>query len=248
MRAEDFEYLYTLEERFWWFVAMRQITDAIVGRDLEGKRLDLLDAGCGTGYNVEHYEKRGHRVFSFDIDTHAIAGVLKRGIRKTCQASVTQIPYRSESFDVVFSFDVLEQLSVKDGAEAIREMHRVLKPGGSFFIRVPAFEWMRSSHDADLNTVHRYSRPELVPMLRQAGFETSLASYANTLLFPVVVLRRSLKKLGIGRGTDVKPLPGALGWIDPIFRRVLAAEARMLGAGQSFPFGLSVIAYAKKPG
>jgi hypothetical protein len=83
-------------------------------------------------------------------------------------------------------------------------------------------------------------------MLRQVGFEIPLASYANTLLFPIVMLKRSLKKLGVSRGTDVKPLPGALGWIDPIFRSVLAAEARVLGAGKSFPFGLSVIAYAKK--
>jgi SAM-dependent methyltransferase len=246
MRAEDFEYLYNLEERFWWFVAMRQITDTIVGPDIKKLPLDLLDAGCGTGYNIEHYEKSGHRVFSFDIAEHAIAGVLKRGFRKVCQASVTQIPYRSGTFDLVFSFDVLEQLSVEDGAHAIREMHRVLKPGGNLFIRVPAFEWMRSSHDADLNTVHRYSRPELVQMLRRVGFEIRLASYANTLLFPVVVLRRSLKRLGVGRGTDVKPLPGALGWIDPIFQNVLAAEARVLGAGKSFPFGLSVITYAKK--
>jgi SAM-dependent methyltransferase len=248
MRAEDFEYLYNLEERFWWFVAMRHITDAIVGADTKGETLDLLDAGCGTGYNIEHYEKSGHRVFSFDIAEPAIAGVLKRGFRKVCQASVTQIPYRSGTFDLVFSFDVLEQLSVKDGTEAIREMHRVLKPGGCLFIRVPAFEWMRSSHDADLNTVHRYSRPELVQMMRRAGFEIRLASYANTLLFPVVMLKRSLKRVGVGRGTDVKPLPDGLGWIDPIFRSVLAAEARVLGAGQSFPFGLSVIAYGQKTG
>lgn len=248
MQAQDFEDLYNLEERFWWFVAMRHITDTIVGPDLQGQTLDLLDAGCGTGYNIEHYEKAGHRVFSFDISEHAIAGVLKRGFRQVCEASVTEIPYRSESFDLVFSFDVLEQISVEDGAQAIREMHRVLKPGGSLFIRVPAFEWMRSSHDAALATAHRYSRPELVQMLLGVGFDMRLASYANTLLFPVAILRRSLKKLGVGRGTDVKPLPGGLGWIDPIFRNVLAAEARVLGMGGRLPFGLSVIAYAKKRG
>jgi SAM-dependent methyltransferase len=246
VRAADFEYLYKLEENYWWFVAMRQITDSIVGSELRARPLIVLDAGCGTGYNVHHYEKAGHSVFALDIAEEAIAGVRRRGFRKACQASVTEIPYRSEVFDFVFSFDVLEQLSVKAGDQAIHEMHRVLKPGGGLYLRVPAFEWMRSSHDEDLRTEHRYSRPELREMLHRAGFELGLATYANTLLFPVVLLRRSLKLFGIGRGTDVKPLPAGLRWIDPIFRRILAAEAGILGANRSLPFGLSVICYARK--
>jgi len=246
MQAGDFEDLYNLEERFWWFVAMRHITDAIVRADLQSRSLDILDAGCGTGYNIQHYENLGHRVFSFDVSEDALAGVRKRGVRKVSQASVTQIPYRSESFDLVFSFEVVDQLHPTGAAEAIREMHRVLKPGGSLYIRVPAFEWMRSSHDDDIATAHRYTRRELREMLGLAGFEIQLASYANTLLFPVVLLKRSLKRLGIGRGSDVKPLPSGLGWIDPIFRGMLASEAGRLARKRSFPFGLSVIAYAKK--
>ena len=246
MRSEDFEYLYNLEERFWWFVAMRHITDTIVGQDLKAHSLDILDAGCGTGYNIQHYESLGHRVFSFDVSSDALAGVRKRGVRKICQASVTQIPYRSETFDLVFSFEVVDQLDPIGAAEAIREMHRVLKPGGGLYIRVPAFEWMRSSHDDDIATAHRYTRPELREMLKLVGFEIQLVSYANTLLFPVVLLKRSLKKFGVGRGTDVKPLPPGLGWIDPLFRGALASEASVLGANRCLPFGLSVIAYAKK--
>ena len=78
------------------------------------------------------------------------------------------------------------------------------------------------------------------------GFETRLATYANTFLFPVVLLRRTLKKLGVGRGTDVKPLPRGLGWIDPIFCKVMSAEAPILAARRSLPFGLSVICCARK--
>ena len=246
MRAEDFEYLYSLEQNYWWFVAMRRITDAIVSSDLQNRALTVLDAGCGTGYNVQHYEKAGHSVFALDIAKDAIAGVQRKGFHKICQASVTQIPYRSAAFDFVFSFDVLQQLPLKEGEEAVREMHRVLKPGGCLYIRVAAFEWLRSSHDEDLHTEHRYSRPELRALLQSVGFETRLATYANTFLFPVVLLRRTLKKLGVGRGTDVKPLPRGLGWIDPIFCRVLSAEAPILGARRSLPFGLSVICCARK--
>ena len=247
MREKDFEFLYNLEERFWWFVSMRTITDAIVGGELSGRNQLVLDAGCGTGYNVSHYERAGHSVFALDVASEAIAGVRQRGLRKVCQASVTEIPYRSSTFDFVFSFDVLSQIPVQSAEEAIREMHRVLKPGGYLFARVPAFEWLRSSHDKDLHTVHRYNCPELRGRLEGAGFDVRLATYANAFLFPVVLLRRSLKGLGVGRGTDVKPLPAGLGWLDPVFRGVLGAEARLLSSGKRLPFGLSVICYARRP-
>lgn len=247
MRAEDFEYLYRLEEHYWWFVAMRRITDAVVGPELRGRALTVLDAGCGTGYNVEHYEKAGHTVFAFDIAREAISGVQRKGFLRICQASVTEIPYRSGTFDFVFSFDVVQQLSMKEGEQALQEMHRVLKPGGRLFIRVAAFEWLRSSHDAELHTQHRYTRSELQALLKHAGFELRRATYANTLLFPVILLRRFLKKFGVGGGTDVKPLPAGLRWIDPIFYTIMSAEAGFLSGRRAFPFGLSVICYARKP-
>jgi len=246
MQAHDFEDLYNLEEHFWWFVAMRRITDTVIQHDLQRPSLDILDAGCGTGYNIQHYEKQGHRVFSFDVSADALAGVRKRGARKVCQASITQIPYHNESFGLVVSFEVVDQLQADGALAALKEMHRVLKPGGSLFVRLPAFEWMRSSHDADIATAHRYTRPEVVELLQLAGFEIRLVSYANMLLFPVVLLKRSLKRFGIGRGSDVKPLPVGLRWVDGIFRSLLASEARLLSANQSLPFGLSVIANAKK--
>lgn len=247
MREQDFEFLYNLEERFWWFVAMREITDAIVASEIKGRHLTILDAGCGTGYNVSHYERAGHTVFALDIAPEAIAGVRRRGFLKVCQASVAGIPYASASFDFVFSFDVLSQVPVPSAEEAIREMYRVLKPGGYLFVRVAAFEWLRSSHDQELNTIHRYACPELRQKLQDAGFKVHRSTYANAFLFPVVLVRRFLKSAGIGRGTDVKPLPAGLGWLDRIFRGVLRSEARVLGSGGRFPFGLSAICYARKP-
>jgi len=246
VRAENFEYLYNLEEGYWWYVAMRKITDSIVADDLRGRALTVLDAGCGTGYNIHHYEKAGHTVFAFDIAEAAIAFVRKRGFRKVVRASVAEIPYRSATFDFAYCMDVLDELPLDQSEKAMREIQRVLKPGGMFLLRVPAFDWMRSSHDDQFDTVHRYSRSELDAMLSRAGLEPRFTSYANSLLFPVVMLSRAMKKVGVDRGTDTKPLPRFLTWADPIFRNLLAAEALALGARRRLPFGLSVIGYAQK--
>jgi SAM-dependent methyltransferase len=143
MRAEDFELLYRLEEKYWWFVAMRQITDTIAARELAKSNLKILDAGCGTGFNLGYYAaSNSNDVYGLDIASAALDHVRARGFRKVAQASITDIPFRAEAFDLVFSFEVVTQTPYAAHDTALREMNRVLKPGGWLFIRVPAFMWL----------------------------------------------------------------------------------------------------------
>ena len=247
MRAEDFDLLYSLEEKYWWFVGMRQITDTVVARQLLAPSLRILDAGCGTGFNLVHYGAApGRNVFGLDLTMEALQWVRKRGITRITQASAAEIPFESEAFDLVFSFDVLQQLPSSLDEQAIREMHRILRPGGYLFVRVAAFEWLRSSHDEELHTLHRFTRNEMLDRLHRSGFAVEWSSYANGFLFPVIDLRRFLKRFGIGAGTDVRPLPSGLKWLDSIFRRILLAEAGWFRRGRTLPFGLSVICCARK--
>jgi SAM-dependent methyltransferase len=252
MRSEDFEFLYRLEESFWWFVAMRRITDAIVEtqsshRLKDVSKLRVLDAGCGTGFNLGYYSATaGHEIYGFDVADQAIRSVHRRGFLNVCQASVSEIPFPSGMFDLVLSLDVISHTSIHLQDAGIREMYRVLRPGGSLFIRVPAFQWLWSSHDEDQGASRRFSIPELSEQLRRAGFRVTWSTYANCFLFPVVVLRRMVKTLGIGRGAEVKPLPAALAWLDPVFRRILEKEAAVFQAGRTLPFGSSAICFAEK--
>ena len=247
MHAQDFELLYRLEESYWWFVAMRQITDTIASRQLEQPNLRILDAGCGTGFNLGYYDAGGSRdVYGLDVADAALRHVRERGYRKITQASIAEIPFRSDTFDIVFSFEVVTQTPTTMHATELSEMYRVLKPGGHLFIRVPAFMWLWSSHDEELEVRYRYRQDELAKRLSDAGFVVEWSSYANGFLFPVILMRRFLKRVGIGGGTDVKPLPAGLGWLDGIFRSVLAREAVWFKSGRRLPFGLSLICYAYK--
>jgi len=247
MRAEDFELLYRLEETYWWFVAMRRITDTISKSQLRKPDVRILDAGCGTGYNLGYYSSGDSRdVYGLDIADAALQGARKRGFRKIAQASITDIPFKSNTFDLVFSFEVVTQTPYEFHDAEMREMHRVLKPGGFLFIRVPAFRWLWSSHDEELQVRYRYQREELSKKLADAGFKVEWSSYVNGFLFPVILLRRFLKRVGIGGGTDVKPLPRGLKWLDPVFRGILLREANWFESGRRLPFGLSLICYARK--
>ena len=247
MHAQDFELLYQLEEKYWWFPAMRKIADTIAAEALKQPGLKILDAGCGTGFNLNYYGAgAGRAVYGFDLADAALDHVRKRGFRKIARASITDIPFKSETFDIVFSFEVVTQTPYETHDMSLREMHRVLKPGGHLFIRVPAFMWLWSSHDEELEVRYRYTRDELARRLSNAGFFVEWTSYANGFLFPIILLRRFLKRFGIGGGTDVKPLPRGLGWLDGVFREILASEAKWFKAGRRLPFGLSLICYARK--
>jgi SAM-dependent methyltransferase len=254
MRAQDFADLYALEEGFWWFVGMRGVTAALLDPFCPpGAARRVLDAGCGTGVNLEWLRRYGGgaEVFGVDVEQTALDFCRGRGRRALARASVTELPFEDESFDLVTSFDVLVQLPGEGADErAMREMFRVLRPGGLAFVRAAAYEWMKSGHDAALQTQRRYGLGELRRRLERAGLRTLRATYANSLLLPVAAVRRLLlKPVGLAdRGSDVRPLPAGMDWLNRALTRVLLNEARLLARpGARLPAGLSAICVVEKP-
>lgn len=253
MQKEDYESLAALEANLWWFAGMREVTAALLGPFLS-RQSDrrILDAGCGTGGNLSWLKPYAGQseVIGIDLVTDALHFCTNQGSQNLAQASVTHLPFLDSSFDLVTSFDVLVQLPGQDSdAIAIREMYRVLRPGGHVFVRVAAYDWMRSSHDEALATQHRYSLRELKQKLEQAGFRVRRSTYANTALLPLAGLNRLvLKRLGLtSKGSDVKPLPSPFQWLDGWFKSALVSEARWLKrSGASLPAGLSAICVAEK--
>jgi len=246
MEAEEYATIYALERRHWWYVGMRRNSLHLLERYLPRRRpLALLDAGCGTGgalLQLQHYGA----VTGFDFSPLAVAFCRQRGLAAIVQASVTDVPFASGRFDAVTSFEVLYHADVPDDVGAIREFGRVLRPGGVLLLRLPAFEWLRSSHDAMVHTRHRYTREEVRRKLTAAGLEPLRVSYANTLLFPLVVGVRLLQRL-LGRAeakaSDVQET-------SPLMNRALLAVLAVEGALLSctdLPIGLSVLAIARKP-
>ena len=254
MQAQDYAYLHALEEHFWWFVGMREITAMLLDPVCQSTPYKLiLDAGCGTGGNLEWLARyaRGGRVVGVDLASEALKFCRERACKYLAQASVTDLPFADSLFDVITSFDVLVQLPGERADErAMREMYRVLRPGGLAFVRVAAYEWMRSGHDEALGTQRRYQLGGLIEGMQHAGFQILRTTYANTLLLPLAVLRRLvLKRIGVtDRGSDVKPLPPTLQWLNRALTRVLRSEARLLKyPWSSLPAGLSAICVAQKP-
>jgi SAM-dependent methyltransferase len=253
MKPDEFRRLYALEESFWWFEGMRKITGALLDPVCPpGIDRAILDAGCGTGWNLNwlrRYAGERGRVVGVDVDSVAVELARTRHTDDVLQASVLDLPFSDATFDLVTSFDVLPQLGERSDELAMREMHRVLRIGGVVFVRAAAYEALRSSHDEALGTRRRYRLSALAAGMRRAGFHVVRSTYANTLLLPLAAFHRlMLKRVGLAApGSDVRPLPPRLAWLERMLEAILRLEARILERRYvRFPFGLSAICVARK--
>jgi SAM-dependent methyltransferase len=246
MDPEEYAVMFEAEGRHWWYLGMERITRALLDRWCRpALGLRILDAGCGTGAAMTSYLGDYGRVTGFDLSPEAVKFSARRGAGQLVQASVIHIPFTEGCFDLAVSFDVLYERGVPDDLSALRELHRVLAPGGRLLIRLPAYDWLRGRHDAAVHSRHRYTRPEVVALLGRAGFEIVHASYANTILFPAALAKRLAERWRPPRqaGSD---LTLKVGLLNRLFAALLASEAPFV-AGPGLPFGLSVVAVGCKP-
>jgi SAM-dependent methyltransferase len=241
MEQEEYRRMYELEETHWWYVGMRTITSAVMPPRGNGSAPLILDAGCGTGNNLRHFGAWGRPV-GVDLSEDAVRFCQARGVT-VARGSLLQLPFADGRFDLVTSFDVIYHRWITDDRVALRELIRVLKPGGRIFVRVPALKMLWGAHDETVYSRHRYTRGELVRLFTDCGLIVERASYCNSLLFPVLAVRRTLDRWAKREGSDVENVPGLL---DRTFRTLLAIEARWLRRF-SFPVGASVIALGRKP-
>src|SRR5919202_5138322 len=181
-----------LEEHHWWFVSRRRILLSVLQRNLTPERqFEVLDAGCGGGATIESLRCYG-RVRGLEISKVALQHNRERG-REVILGSVEQIPFTSDSFDLALALDVIAH--VQDDVRALEELFRVLRPGGSLLVTVPALRMLWSSHDVVNGHYRRYALGELRQRIEAAGFEIVDATYFNTLLFPVIFAIRVLGRL-----------------------------------------------------
>ena len=240
MNVEEYGRMYEAEERQWWYAGMRAISGALLDKHLAGGGHHILDAGCGTGNNLVHFRARGRPV-GVDLSEDALRFCRTRGVL-AARASVLALPFGGSVFDLVTSFDVLYHRWVEDDRAAVAELARVLKPGGLLLVRVPALQMLWGAHDEAVLSRHRYTRGEVDALLRGAGFDVLESTYANSILFPVLALRRAVDRLTGRHGSDVGFLPAPL---EAAFRGLLLAESRMV-RHVKLPIGASVIALGRK--
>jgi SAM-dependent methyltransferase len=240
----EYEALRAVEDRHWWFAALRREISRALDRHAP-KPGRWLDAGSGTGGLLAGMErKRGMAGFGLEWSAEGIALAAKRGLARLVRGSVSDLPFPSGSFDVITSIDVLCHRGVAK-EEALSEARRCLAPNGTLVLQVPAFDWLRGEHDDAVWTDRRFRRPEIRGLLEHAGFAVLEDFYRVSLLFPAAAALRLLAA-GRRRGEPRSQVRPASAWANAALGSVMSAESLAAGAGLRLPFGLSVFCVARK--
>jgi SAM-dependent methyltransferase len=246
MEQYEYEVMAAVEAAHWWYRGMRALAAAWLEPAYAGRTdLQMLDAGCGTGGNGEFLGRYG-AVYGLDLEPLALSLAQRRMGRRLARGSVVELPFADGQLDLVTSFDVLYHRAVLDETAALREVLRVLKPGGRLLIRLPAYQWLRSAHDRSVHGRYRYTAGEVRTMIAGSGLRLERLSYVNSLLFPLPVAQRQLERVlpQLGGGGSDLALPS--GFVNAALQAALYLEAAWLRDGGRFPFGLSILALAQK--
>lgn len=246
MERVEYERLAALDRRLWWFHGLHaQIIGALRRHGpRDGGR--LLDAGCGTGGLLAVLAQRFPRLALFGVELDADASAVARDASRSpiCVGSVNAMPFAGGSFAAIVSADVLCHRGV-DEAAALGHFHRCLASGGLLVLNLPAYRWLLSEHDIAVDNAQRYTAGGVRRLLAAAGFTGIRTSYWNTLLFPLMVLRRKLGWRSAGKAeSEVALMPAP---IETLFRILIQGEAIIASLGVRLPFGGSVLATAVKP-
>ncbi|MBD0382364.1 class I SAM-dependent methyltransferase [Paenibacillus sp. WST5] len=234
-----------LEHEHWWFVSRRNIIETVLRTKVQslGPHSQILDAGCGTGGNLDLLSSLGCDVTGLEMEPEAAEIARSKSGKAVYIGSLPdEIPFSDESFDLIVLLDVLEH--IEDDMGALSSLAAKLKSGGHLLITVPAFSFLWSSHDESHHHKRRYRLNQLDRKMRHCNLHPKYASYFNTWLFPMIALVRLLhKKLRFLHKTDDLSMPSP--FLNHLLMSVMSSERHILKHGK-LPFGVSIMAIGQK--
>ena len=161
MEGSEVRKLAALEDTHWWYAERRHILSRMLKGRTPGRALDIGAAGGG---NTRVLRDMGWQASPLEFGLDGAQVCHERGL-PVMRADATMLPLADASLDIVTAFDVLEHL--EDDDACVREVRRVLKPGGAFLVAVPCDPKLWSAHDDAVDHVRRYTRQTLHEVLER---------------------------------------------------------------------------------
>jgi SAM-dependent methyltransferase len=183
-----------IEANHWWFTGRRLLLSGLIRRFGLPPSADILDVGMSTGSNLRLLRDLGFdHVTGVDHNPEAIRFCAEKGLGPVRLSDIRALEFPDRCFDLVLATDVIEH--VDDDLGALRELRRVLKPGGYLLLTVPAFRVLWGVQDEVSHHKRRYTLRNLLRTLRVAELSPREHFYFNYLLFPLILAARRLMRI-----------------------------------------------------
>ena len=249
MERDEYIKIEEVGEKMWWFRALHCNMLNALKHYIPDQKGNLLDDGCGAGGFLKRFQASFASMSAFGIDKEFnIAKIARRRSGAEVVVGTANIlPFSDNVFSACVSANVMCHKGA-DPREYASEAFRCLKPGGILIVNVPAYDWLFSVHDRRVDDVRRYTRTSLARTLEEVGFQIEYATYWNTFLFALMVLRRKVFTSNDGE-SDLKMMPPL---VEAVFNVVMKCECAILSLGMRkglvfLPFGGSVLVVVKRP-
>lgn len=231
-----------VEEYHWWFLGRRKLFRNII----DGFRLSpgakILDIGTSTGTNLRMLRDAGYvNVLGLDMHDEAIRWCSDKGLGIVEKGDICNIPYINDSYDLVLATDIIEH--VDEDELALREISRILKPGGRALLTVPAFRSLWGLQDEVSQHKRRYRQAELIEKINKSGLFVEECFYFNYLLFvPIWLIRQIIWLFHIDLKSENQLNSSAINYVLKYIFMFDVTTARKL----RLPFGVSLLATVSK--
>jgi SAM-dependent methyltransferase len=233
------------EATHFWFRGFRKFIAPVLADVVKGRAgLRVVDCGCGTGHNLRLLRPHGDAV-GFDLSEGGLSRARAEGFT-VLRGDVTRIPFASNVFDVATSFDVLQ--CVEGDVQAIREMARIVRPGGTVVVTLAALDLLRGDHAEAWEEKRRYTPASARRLLESAGLVPERVSFLFASLFPLMASVRLVQRVTRRFGRTVRAdsdiaVPSAP--VNALLTTLVSAEAALL-RHVPMPIGSSLLVVARK--
>jgi SAM-dependent methyltransferase len=223
-----------------WWRARAKLAVAILKRNGIVPSASVFDVGCGWGTNLSVLEAAGYEVTGLDISSR-ILELIDRPHRQLIEADLTQpLPTDAGKADALIALDVIEHID--DDRGAVRNMAKLLRPGGPAIVSVPALPDLFSHFDEIQGHRRRYLPETLRGAFAETGLEVRSIFWWGAWMVPVLRRMRARRQTAEARSyADYLRLPR---WPGPLMMRIAFAIEKPLAMRQALSAGTSLFAVA----
>lgn len=244
MEKSEYFRMYTLESDFWWYKVLHNLVELTIRKNKKTGAISLFDAGCGTGRMMEILQKYGS-VSGIDYSADAIRFAEKRGLKNIQLGDLNEYNFENDSYDVIVCLDVLYHTGILNDLAVVEKFYHALKKDGILIINLPAFGYLKRSHDAVVHAKKRYRKNPFVNDLKNIGFSIVNSAYRMPHLYFIILITKLFRKNGKTNESE-SDLKALSGWLNNLLYNFGKFENKWLTRGFSFPVGSSLFIVAKK--